>query len=66
MNKPFVVDVRPVRSETISAKEYLRLQTENPTLIERAEFIPPMPGIPGFGVFHVRYTRARHRAPVHG
>lgn len=66
MKKPFVVDVRPVRSETLTPQEYLRLQAENPTLIERAEFIPPLPGLPGFGAFQVRYTRARHRQPAHG
>lgn len=66
MKKPFVVDVRPVRSETISAKEYLKLQAENPTLIERAEFIPPILGFSGFGMFQVRYTRTRHKSLVHG
>lgn len=67
MKKPFVVDVRPVRSETITPQEYVRLQAENPTLIERAEFIAPVPGVrsSGFGMFQVRYTRARNRM-IHG
>ena len=66
MKKPFVVDVRPVRSEIISVKEYLRLQTDSPSLIERAEFIPPLLGISGFGTFQVKYTRTRHRNLAHG
>lgn len=59
MKKAFIVDVRPGRSESISAKEYLKLQSESPTLIKKAEFVPPSVGIPGFGHFRVRYTRAR-------
>lgn len=66
MDKPFIVDVRPVRSETISAKEYLRLVAESPTLIERAQFVPPKQGTAGFGSFFVRYTRTRHRSLAHG
>lgn len=66
-NKPFIVlDVRPVRSETISPKEYLKLLAEHPTLIERAEFIPPGAGRSGFGEFLVKYTRARHKSLAHG
>lgn len=61
MKKPFIVDVRPVRSEKLTPQEYLRLQAESPTLIERAEFLPPGIGAQGFGAFFVRYTRARHR-----
>jgi hypothetical protein len=59
MDNPFTVDVRPVRSETISALEYLRLMAERPSLIKRAEFISPKPGSRGFGTFFVRYTRDR-------
>lgn len=66
MKKPFVVDVRPVRSERLTPQEYLELQAEHPSLIERAEFIPPLPGLAGFGMFQVRYTRARHKLPNHG
>lgn len=64
--KPFVVDVRPVRSETISAKEYLKLMAENPTVVNRAEFVPPKPGNRGFGAFLVHYARPRHRSLAHG
>ena len=63
---PFVIDMRPVRSEKLTAEEYLKLQVENPTLIKRAEFIPPLPGIPGFGMFNVSYTRARYKSMAHG
>lgn len=66
MKKPFIVDVRPVRRETISPSEYLKLLAENPTLIERAEFIAPRIGRNDFGVFDVRYTRSRHKQVVHG
>ncbi len=66
MQKPFTVDVRPVRSETISAEEYLKLQSQNPHLIERAVFVPPRPGAPGFGSFQVRYSRIRHKQLSHG
>lgn len=66
MDKPFIVDVRPVRSETISPKEYLRLISEHPTLIDRAQFVPPAQGASGFGTFFVRYTRARHKSLAHG
>lgn len=58
----FVVDVRPVRSETITAREYRRLIEKSPGLIERAQFIPPTTGHKGFGKFFVRYSRPRHRA----
>ena len=64
--QPFIIDVRPVRSEMISARQYLKLVAEKPSLIARAEFVPPRAGSRGFGEFLVRYTRARHRAPVHG
>lgn len=66
MKKPFIIDVRPVKSETISAKDYLKLLAENPTLVSRAEFVPPKPGKDGFGAFLVHYSRARHRSLVHG
>lgn len=63
---PFVIDVRPVRSETLSAKEYMQLSKDSPGLIGRAEFIPPRQGSSDFGKFLVRYTRTRHRAVEHG
>lgn len=63
---PFVIDVRPVRSEKISAKEYLRIVANDPTLIDRSEFIPPKAGQNDFGAFFVKYSRARHKSPVHG
>lgn len=63
---PFVVDVRPVRSENITAEEYMRITKESPTLIERAQFVPPSQGKPGFGSFMVRYSRARHRMVMNG
>jgi hypothetical protein len=62
----FVVDVRPVRSETITAKEYFRLIESSPGLVEKAQFIAPVQGKKGFGTFNVRYSRVRHRAPEHG
>lgn len=63
---PFVIDVRPVRSETLTAKEYLRLLKDSPGLIDRAEFLPPRQGGSDFGRFQVKYTRTRHRAVEHG
>jgi hypothetical protein len=63
---PFVVDVRPVRSENISVKEYLRLIESSPGLIEKAQFVAPIQGKKGFGMFSVKYSRARHRALEHG
>lgn len=63
---PFVIDVRPVRSEIISADEYMKLSKDSPGLIERAEFMPPRVGAPGFGNFLVRYARTRHRSLAHG
>jgi len=66
MGKPFTVDVRPVRSEKLSAKEYLRLQAEAPTLIAKARFVAPFPGERGFGFFDVRYTRARFKPVLNG
>jgi hypothetical protein len=59
---PFVIDIRPVRSEVISSAEYLQLSKTSPGLIERAQFVPPTPGTKGFGGFFVRYSRTRHRA----
>lgn len=64
--QPFVIDLRPVRSEYLSAEEYLKLSKESPTLIERSQFVPPKSGQPGFGGFLVRYSRARHRMMAHG
>lgn len=66
MKKPFIVDVRPVRRETVSAAEYLKIISENPTLISRAEFVPPRPGHSGFGAFDVRYSRGRHKQVANG
>lgn len=63
---PFVVDVRPVRSERLSASDYLKLSKETPGLIERAEFVLPRLGDADFGKFQVRYSRVRHRVPEHG
>lgn len=63
---PFVIDVRPVRSETLSAKEYLRLLKDSPGLIDRAQFMPPRVGASDFGNFVVRYARTRHRSMAHG
>ncbi|UXC19155.1 MULTISPECIES: hypothetical protein [Comamonas] len=65
-NKDFIIDVRPVRSELLSAKEFLKLADEEPTLIEKVEFRPPAPGRKGFGEFFVNYTRSRHRRLVNG
>lgn len=63
MNKePFVIDVRPVRSEIISPKELLDLSKKSPGLIERAEFVPPRMGSRDFGRFRVRYSRPRLRS----
>lgn len=63
---PFVVDVRPVRIEKISASEFLKLTKESPGLIERAAFHLPRLGSPDFGKFEVRYSRTRHRMIEHG
>ena len=65
-NTPFVVDVRPVRSEMISPEEYLKLSKDSPGLIERAKFVPPRIGVVGYGSFLVQYARSRHRALAHG
>ncbi len=65
-NAPFVIDLLPVRSERLSPQDYLKLMAENPRLVERAEFVPPSPGVRGFGSFVVRYTRPRHRQVAHG
>ena len=58
---PLVVDVLPVRNEMLSPEEYLALTEKSPGAIERAEFVPPTPGKPGFGSFFVRYRRGRER-----
>ena len=65
-NKDFIIDVRPVRSEVISAREFIKLTEDDPTLIEKVEFQPPRPGKSGFGNFFVHYTRLRHRRLVNG
>lgn len=66
MKKPFIVDVRPVRSENLTPKEYLKIIQSDPTLIDRSQFVPPTPGIQGFGHFFVRYSRTRHKTLAHG
>lgn len=63
---PFVVDVRPVRSEKLSSSEFLKVSKESPGLIERASFHLPRLGSSSFGKFEVRYSRVRHRMTEHG
>ena len=58
---PFVM--RLTRSELLTPEEYLKLSAESPRLIRRAEFIPPMQGRSGFGMFAVTYSRARSFTP---
>jgi hypothetical protein len=64
-NQPFI-DLLPVRREMISVGEYLRLMTENPALIEQAEFMPPRIGGNDFGAFFVRYNGAQHKSVTYG
>lgn len=66
MNRPFVVDARPVRNELLTPREFMTLTKKDPRRIERAEFIPPSPGKPGFGMFDVRYRLAFYKRAVHG
>lgn len=63
---PFIVDIRPVHSETLTAEDYLKVTTNSPGLIQKARFVPPGPGASHFGKFVVQYSRARHRVPAHG
>lgn len=63
---PFVVDIRPVHSETLTAKDYLKLTIDSPGLIQKARFVPPGPSANHFGKFVVQYSRARYRVPAHG
>ena len=57
MKKAFnIIDVSPIREETVSAKEFLRLSTESPHLIARSRYVAPTIGRQDFGRFEVRYT----------
>lgn len=57
MKKAFsIVDFSPVRQETVSAKEFLRLSTESPHLIARSRYVAPTIGRNDFGRFEVRYS----------
>lgn len=56
------IDVFPVESEVLSASAFLKLVTENPSLIKSSTIVPPTPGKPGFGKFRVVYSRPRYRS----
>lgn len=64
--KGFTIDVRPVRSEVLSPQAFLKMRKAEPRLIERAEFIAPSPGKPGFGMFQVHYKSPIYKRVVHG
>jgi hypothetical protein len=51
-----IIDVTPVRKETLSAAEFLRVSTDRPHLIARSRFVAPVLGDKGFGSFEVQYT----------
>lgn len=61
MKKPFIVDVRPVRSETLSAKEFIDLVEQSPSLIASTSFELPRLGTNSFGKIRVEYTRPRYK-----
>ena len=57
MKKRFhVINVSPVKQETLSAKEFLRLSTDSPHLIAGSRYVAPAIGRHDFGRFEVRYT----------
>lgn len=56
MNQNTMHVMRPVKRETLSARQYKRLAQTKPHLIERVRFVPPSLGGVGFGRFDVAYT----------
>ena len=57
MKKRFhIIDVSPVKQETVSAKEFARLSIDSPHLIARSRYVAPTFGRRDFGRFEVRYT----------
>lgn len=52
----------PIERERLSAKKFLKLVQERPSVIKTAKVIPPIPGSPGFGSFEVVYTRPMYRS----
>jgi len=62
MKKPFVVDVRPVRSETLRPEEFIELVEQSPGLIESTSIELPRLGAAGFGSIRVNYTRPRYKS----
>ena len=53
---PHIIDMTPVRRETVSAAEFVRIVNERPHAIARSRFEAPRLGERGFGRFEVEYT----------
>lgn len=50
------MELTPIKEETLTSKEFLRLSQESPHLITRSRFVPPVIGKKDFGSFRVRYA----------
>lgn len=51
-----IIDMTPVKRESVSAVEFARIVRERPHLIAHSRFEAPRLGARGFGRFDVEYT----------
>lgn len=58
------IDVFPVESERLSAKDFLRLVKTNPGLIKSSSIVMPSPGKKDFGAFQVVYSHPIYKAAL--
>lgn len=49
----------PVSKQKFTSKQYLKLLEQEDKNIDRAEFVPPTLGKPGFGYFQVFYKHPK-------
>ncbi|KVG05413.1 hypothetical protein WJ24_27695 [Burkholderia vietnamiensis] len=52
-----MIDLLPVETEVVTAKEFLRLTKENPTIVKHSRVTMAPLGSKDFGNFEVTYTR---------
>lgn len=61
-----IIDMTPVKRESVSAAEFVRIVKTRPNSIARSRFVAPRLGERGFGRFDVEYTMPllRHAQPA--
>jgi hypothetical protein len=56
-----ITDLFPVEQETLSARDFLKLARDNPSVIKQSNIVPGVLGSKSFGAFNVTYTRPIYR-----